>query len=100
MAIPDVTLFELCYSAEKYAEPATRLTIIDAFVARLNLLPFDSRAAQHAGQIRAALERTGWSIGAYDLMIAGIARSQGLMLVTNNMREFERVEGLRVDSWE
>jgi tRNA(fMet)-specific endonuclease VapC len=99
VALPDVTLFEFLCGAEKYAEPAARLAVTESFAARLNLLPFDSRAAQHAGQIRAALERTGQSIGAYDLMIAGIARSQGLMLVTNNIREFGRVEELCLDGW-
>jgi tRNA(fMet)-specific endonuclease VapC len=99
MAVSDVTLFELHDGAEKYTEPAARLAVIEAFAARLELLPFDSRAAQHAGQIRAALDRKGQGIGAYDLMIAGVARSRGLVLVTNNMREFERVEGLRVESW-
>jgi len=99
MAISDVTLFELCYGAEKYADPAARLAVIENFAARLELLPFDSRAAHHAGNIRAALERQGRTIGAYDLMIAGTARSQGLVLATNNVREFERVEGLRVERW-
>lgn len=100
MAISDVTLFELCYGAEKYADPAARLAVIENFAARLELLPFDSRAAHHAGNIRAALERQGRTIGAYDLMIAGTARSQGLVLATNNLREFERVDGLRVERWE
>lgn len=99
MAVSDVTLFELHYGAEKYAEPASRLAVIEAFVTRLELLPFDSRAAQHAAQIRSALEQKGESIGAYDLMIAGIARSQGLVLVSNNVREFRRVEGLQLESW-
>jgi tRNA(fMet)-specific endonuclease VapC len=99
MALSDVTLFELHYGAEKYAEPASRIVVIEAFAARLELLPFDSRAAHHAGQIRAALERQGEIIGAYDLMIAGAARSQGLVLVTNNIREFARVDGLRLESW-
>ncbi len=99
MAISDVTLFELAYGAEKYDQPQQRMAIIEAFAARLELLPFNSRAAFHAGQIRATLERKGQMIGAYDVMIAGIARAQGLILVTNNLREFERVEGLRVERW-
>ena len=99
MAISDVTLFELCYGAERYDDPQQRLAVIEGFAARLEVLPFDSRAAQHAGQIRATLERQGQMIGAYDVMIAGIARSQGLVLVTGNVREFGRVEGLRVESW-
>lgn len=100
MAVSDVTLYELYYGAERYDDPASRIAIIENFAARLDVLPFDTRAALHAGNIRATLERQGQIIGAYDLMIAAIARSQGLVLVTGNMREFERVEGLRVERWE
>lgn len=99
LAISDVTLFELYYGAERYDEPAARVAIIESFTARLEVLPFDNRAALHAGNIRAVLERRGQIIGAYDLMIAGTARSQGLVLVTGNIREYERVEGLRVEQW-
>jgi len=99
MAVSDVTLYELYYGAERYDDPATRIAVIENFAARLEILPFDSRAALHAGNIRARLERQGQIIGAYDLMIAAIARSQGLVLVTGNVREFERVEGLRVERW-
>ena len=99
MAISDVTLYELYYGAERYDDPATRIAVIENFAARLEVLPFDTRAALHAGNIRARLERQGQIIGAYDLMIAAIARSQGLVLVTGNVREFERVEGLRVERW-
>jgi tRNA(fMet)-specific endonuclease VapC len=99
MAISDVTLFELYYGAERYDDPATRIALIESFAARLEILPFDSRAALHAGNIRATLERKGQMIGADDLMIAAIARSQGLVLVTGNVREFERVEGMRVERW-
>jgi tRNA(fMet)-specific endonuclease VapC len=99
MAVSDVTLFELYSGAERYESPQTRFGLIDLFVARLEVLPFDSKAAQHAGQIRAALESKGQMIGAYDVMIAGIARSRGLVLATNNMREFQRVEGLRAEKW-
>ena len=67
--------------------------------ARLEVLPFEERAAAHYGEIRADLERAGTPIGPYDLMIAGHARSQGLTLVTNNTREFERVGGLRTENW-
>ena len=100
MALSDVTLFELYYGAERYQTPEQRIAIIENFAARLELLPLDSRAARHAGQIRAVLERQGQMIGAYDLLIAGIARSQGLVLVTNNLREFARVEGLRTEKWD
>jgi tRNA(fMet)-specific endonuclease VapC len=99
MAVSDVTLYELYYVAERYDDPSQRIAGIENFAARLDVLPFDTSAARHAGNIRATLERQGQVIGAYDLMIAAIARSQGLVLVTGNVREFERVEGLRVERW-
>lgn len=97
MAVPDVTLVELHYGAERNDDPAARIAIIESFAARLEILPFDARAAPHCGNIRATLERQGQIIGDYDLTIAAIARSQGLVLVTGNVRQFERVEGLRVE---
>lgn len=99
MAVSDVTLYGLYYGAERYDDPAARIAIIESFTARLEIIPFESRAALHAGNIRATLERRGQMIGAYDLMIAAIARAQGLVLVTGNVREFERVDGLRVERW-
>ncbi|WP_417813654.1 PIN domain-containing protein [Thalassospira alkalitolerans] len=67
--------------------------------ARLTVLNFDANAAGHYGDIRSILEKQGNIIGPYNLMIAGHARSQGLTLVTNNLREFEQVDGLRVENW-
>ena len=69
------------------------------FTARLLVLPFDSAAAAHAAEIRADLERRGTMIGGYDLLIAGHARSRGLVVVTGNLREFKRVDGLRCEDW-
>ncbi len=63
------------------------------------VLDFDEAAAEHAGEIRADLERKGQVIGGYDLLIAGHARSRGLLVVTGNLREFHRVEGLRSGDW-
>lgn len=99
LAISTVTLAELLYGAEKSAQPAHNLQVVESFAARLEVLPFDARAAAHFGQIRAALQRAGTPIGPYDLMIAGHARSQGLTLVTNNSDEFARVPGLLLDNW-
>jgi tRNA(fMet)-specific endonuclease VapC len=62
-------------------------------------LEYGSKAAAHYGDIRADLERKGTPIGVNDLHIAGHARSEGLTLITNNLREFERVDGLRLDNW-
>jgi tRNA(fMet)-specific endonuclease VapC len=72
---------------------------VEKFAARLDVLPFDARAADHAADIRANLERRGQTIGAYDLLIAGHARSLGLVVVTGNLAEFQRVEGLRCEDW-
>jgi tRNA(fMet)-specific endonuclease VapC len=99
MGISTVTLGELVFGAEHSQQVEQNLGDIEAMVARLELLPFDKEAAYHFGQIRSALYRTGQPIGAYDMMIAGQARAEGLILVTNNVREFERVPGLLLEDW-
>jgi tRNA(fMet)-specific endonuclease VapC len=63
------------------------------------VLAFDDAAAAHSAEIRANLERRGMPIGGYDLLIAGHGRSRGLVVVTGNLKEFSRVEGLRVEDW-
>ncbi len=99
MCITTVTLMELVYGAEKSAQPERNLKEIEGFAARLEVLPFDNAAAFHTGQVRAELTKVGKPIGPYDQMIAGHARSQGLILVTNNEKEFKRVSGLRLENW-
>ena len=99
MCISTVTLAELFYGVEKSADPVRNLAEVEGFAARLEVLDFDDHAAAHTGQIRAELSRTGMPIGPYDQMIAGHARSRGLIIVTNNRREFDRVPGLRVEDW-
>lgn len=99
LAISSVTLMELVFGAEKSANVARNLREIEGLAARLEVLPYDSEAAAHTGQLRAELQRMGRPIGPYDQMIAGHARSRGLILVSNNLDEFERVEGLRLENW-
>jgi tRNA(fMet)-specific endonuclease VapC len=94
-----IALAQLLYSAEKSARRSDSLQAIEHFTARLEVLPFAEKAAAHYGQIRAQLERAGRPAGAYDMMIGGHARSEGLVLVTNNVREFEPMGGLRVANW-
>jgi len=94
-----VVLYELFYGAAKSARPIEGRAEVERFASRLDVLPFDDDAAAHAGEIRAMLERQGRTIGSYDLMIAGHARSRGLVVVTGNLGEFERVEGLRCEDW-
>ncbi|WP_281688134.1 tRNA(fMet)-specific endonuclease VapC [Pseudomonas citronellolis] len=99
LAISSVTLMELIYGAEKSSMPEHNLGIVEGFAARLEVLDYDGNAAAHTGQLRAELARIDKPIGPYDQMIAGHARSRGLILVSNNLREFERVPGLRLEDW-
>ncbi|RMO80938.1 Ribonuclease VapC [Pseudomonas syringae pv. philadelphi] len=99
LCISAITLMELVYGAEKSLSPEKNLAVVEGFTARLEVLPYDNDAAAHTGMIRAELARAGTPIGPYDQMIAGHARSLGLIIVTNNLREFQRVEGVRVDDW-
>lgn len=99
MAISSITLAELAHGVEKSADPARNLAVVEDFVSRLDVLHYDDRAAWQYGLIRAALERQGTPIGVNDLHIAGHARSLGLVLVTNNLREFERVPGISAENW-
>lgn len=99
LCISTIVLAELLHGAEKSADPARNRQEVERFAARLSVLPFDEDAAAHAGEIRAALDRRGQAIGGYDVLIAGHARSRGLVVVTGNLREFGRVEGLRCEDW-
>jgi tRNA(fMet)-specific endonuclease VapC len=99
LCISSITLGELHYGAEKSTRRADNLIAIDQFVARLDILPFSEKAAAHYGQVRAELERAGRPSGPHDMQIGGHARSEGLIVVTNNMREFARMPGVRVENW-
>ena len=99
LCISTIVLMELLYGAEKSDRPEHHRLEVQRLANRLQVLPFDSDAAGHAGEIRKALERKGRSIGAYDLLIAGHARSRGLIVITGNLAEFSRVEGLRAEDW-
>jgi tRNA(fMet)-specific endonuclease VapC len=99
LCISTIVLTELLVGAEKSNKPTENRREIDRFTARLEVLTFDDTAAAHAAEIRGQLERRGQAIGGYDTLIAGHARSRGLVVVTGNLREFCRVEGLRVENW-
>lgn len=99
MAVSAITLAELVHGAEKSSDVARNTIVVEDFVSRLTVLPYDDKAAWHYGNIRAALEKLGQPIGINDLHIAAHARSNGLTLVTNNQREFERVPGLLLENW-
>lgn len=99
VAISTITLFELEYGVEKSQYRQRSQDALTKFLLPLNLLDLDRFAAADAAVIRAELEKKGLPIGPYDLLIAGLARSQNMTLVTNNTKEFERVDGLLLKNW-
>jgi tRNA(fMet)-specific endonuclease VapC len=99
VAISTITLFELQYGIEKSQYRQRSEDALAKFLLPLDLVDLDHSAAIEAASIRAQLEKNGMPIGPYDLLIAGLARSQGMTLVTNNTREFERIAELRLENW-
>ncbi len=100
MCISSITLAKLLHGVEKSAMVSHNLGKVEDFVSRLEVLSYDDNAAAHYGNIRADLEKKGTPIGVNDLHIAGHARSKSLILVSNNMREFVRVEGVAIGKLE
>ena len=94
-----ITSYELYCGLAGANRPDQERQKIEHFVSMIVELPFDAAAAVAAASIRAELERAGTPIGAYDMLIAGQAVASGLILVTNNVREFQRVRGLKLESW-
>ncbi len=99
IGISSVTLAELEYGVAKSGRPEQNKEALTSFLAPLEIAPFDDFAAICYGEIRTHLEKSGLSIGAMDLMIASHARSLDVVLVSNNLREFQRVPGLKVENW-
>jgi tRNA(fMet)-specific endonuclease VapC len=100
VAMSAVVRAELVFGARKSTHVAENLRLVDALFEPFVCLPFDDRAADAYGSVRADLERAGRPIGPNDLLIAATALAHDLTLVTHNMSEFGRVPGLRVDDWE
>jgi tRNA(fMet)-specific endonuclease VapC len=98
VAISAVTEGELRYGVARRVG-ATRLeTVVEEFLLRVTILPWDSEAARHYGQLRASLEREGTPFGSLDLMIAAHGLAAGLILVTND-QVFRRIKGLKIQDW-
>lgn len=93
-----VVVHELYFGAFKSQRRDRNVAIVDGL--RLEVVPFDREDARHAGEIRVVLAAQGTPIGGYDVLIAGQARSRALILVTRNLREFQRVNGLYIENWE
>lgn len=94
-----VTYPELVYGAWKSERIEANLAKIEQLRALVAVQPLNADVATHYGRVRAELERKGWLIGAYDLLVGAHALSLDLTLVTNNVREFGRVDGFRLDNW-
>ncbi|QJW35787.1 type II toxin-antitoxin system VapC family toxin [Cellulosimicrobium protaetiae] len=99
VAVSTVSEMELEYGIERSDDPHRNRQAVDDLLSLVDVLPFDGLAAMHAGRVRALLAARGTPIGPYDALLAGHARSLGLVMVTNNLREFSRVPGLEVEDW-
>ena len=99
VAISTITLFELQYGIEKSQYQERSHKALAKFLSPLNVLGLNRHAAMEAAAIRAQLEKNGLPIGPYDLLIAGVARSRDMVLVTNNTKEFGRIDGLALENW-
>lgn len=94
-----ITAYELYYGAEHSQAPKKSLAFLEKFLQPFPILDFTLNEAQQAAKIRQALNRQGTPIGPYDLQIAATALQHQLILVTNNVAEFNRVKGLKVENW-
>ncbi len=99
IAISAITLAELIHGIEASAYPEKNALALNQFLSIVDILPFDDEAAAEYGKICAALRRQGTPIGVMDMLIAAHAKAKGLTIVTNNVREFERVEGIVLENW-
>ena len=99
VCVSSVTYAELIHGVEKSAAVEKNRLSLSVLLANIEILDFDAAAADSYGKIRADLEKKGTPIGPLDMMIAGHALSLGYVIVTNNVREFARVENLKIENW-
>jgi tRNA(fMet)-specific endonuclease VapC len=98
-AVSTITLAELLYGVQVSSKKKANRTAVDLLVRHLAVMEWSRDAAEHYAEIRADLKRKGQLIGSNDLLIAAQARSIGAVVVTNNVKEFGRVRGLKVENW-
>ena len=98
VGLPAVAVHELYFGAFKSQRREHNINLVDSL--QFEVVPFDKEDARQAGEIRATLEVLGTPIGPYDVLIAGQACARRLVLVSRNLREFQRVDGLTVENWE
>ena len=99
VGVSAVTVAELRYGASKSQRSGQNHEALDLFLAPFEMMAFDESAAIAYGEIRAQLEKAGDPIGPLDMLIAGQAKSLNVVLVTNNVREFKKVKGLKIEAW-
>jgi len=99
VAISSITLAELEFGVSKSQAYERNRNALFAFSTLVSILPFDISASAEYGCVRATLEKKGTPIGVLDTLIAAHAKSRDMVLVTNNTREFQRVDGLMLDDW-
>ncbi len=99
ICISSITLAELQFGMEKSSAPAKNKQALLRFLIPLTVMPFEDKAAVEYGRVRALLQKQGTPIGPLDMLIASHAKAEELILVTNNIREFERVPELKLENW-
>ncbi len=99
VAISTISLYELQVGVARSSQPERLQAQLAQLLAWITVLPFDDAAARYAAEVRADLERRGMAIGTLDTLIAGVALSRGLVLVTHNLNEFQRIPALVVEDW-
>lgn len=99
ICISSITYAELCHGVENSQAKEKNHIALMMFLSEISIFSFDADAAQFYGEVRANLQKQGKLIGPMDMLIAAHAKSKGLILVTNNTREFFRVDGLKVEDW-
>lgn len=99
IAVSTVSEMELACGVERSRDAHRNRQAVDELLSLVEVIPLDSMAAMHAGRIRAMLADRGTPIGPYDALLAGHARSLGLVMVTNNVGELSRVPGLEIEDW-
>jgi tRNA(fMet)-specific endonuclease VapC len=99
IALPSIVLFELEFGIAKSSSPRKRSNQLKDFISLVNIIPFGTVEAKTAAQIRFKSEKKGIPVGPYDVLIAACAKANNLILVTHNVKEFKRIEGLQIEDW-
>ena len=99
ISLSSVTVAELFYGAEKSKARKKNWAVVEDFVSNFDIVPFDVKSCQIYAKTRASLEKSGVPIGPMDLLIASISLANNFILVTNNIKEFRRIKGLKLENW-